>query len=1218
MPFRYDVFLSHSSADKPAVEFLARKLEAAGITPFLDKWNLIPGEPWQEALEEALDESRTCAVFIGPEGVGPWENEEMRSALEDRVKDKSRRVIPVLLPGSQDFHKEKLPRFIRRLTWVDFRSGLEDEDVFHRLVGGIRGTAPGSRGDGGGPVKPPRPQPYRSMAQPPEEFIDRREYDLVLRALCPEAGTVKSGTSVGITTALRGAGGFGKTALAQKLCQDKRVQEAYPDGILWTTMGEDVDANGRLSRIRDLIRWWIREESPAFETAAAAGAMLRELLAKSRFLIVIDDVWNSADVTPFQGMGKGSALLITTRDSQTLPSDSKRIAVDGMASIEAVELLRSGLPHGEEQGFLSLASRLGEWPLLLKMVNRQIRELVNDERRSVQDALKEINEALNSEGFAAFDRDDPESRHAAASRTIMVSVQRLQEKERERYFQLAVFPEDLPMPVSVLERLWRLGIFSTRKLCRRLHDLSLLQEFNPDAETVRIHDVLRQVLLEQIGDHLPDLHRQLLDEFWPTKVSWSDLPIEEKYLWRNLAFHLLGAKRKDELRRLLTDLSFIQAKLNATDVNALIADFQIFIEEERELRLIRDALRLSGHVLARDHQQLASQLFGRLVGIQGKGIRQLLDSAEAQLRLKPRPGSLAPPGGSLIRTLEGHLLGVSAVAVVDDRRAISGSNDGTLRVWDLETGETLRILGHVGWVYAVAVVDGRRAISGSDDGGLQVCDLETGETLHLEGHWDRVNAVAVVDTRQVVSGSDDGSLRVWDLKTGETLRILEGHSGGVNAVAVVDGRRAISGSNDRTLRVWDLETGDTLRILEGHSGRVTVVALVDGRRAVSSSTDRMLRVWDLETGEALRTFQGHCAEVSAVAVLDGRWVVSGSADWTLQVWDLETDETFRTLEGHLGRVSAVAVLGDRRVVSGSADRTLRVWDLETDETFRTLEGHLGAVSAVAVVDSHRAISGSDDQILRMWDMKTGEPLRILQGHWGGVTAVAVVDSRRAVSGSSDRMLRVWDLETGNTLRILKGHWGEIKVVAVVDGRRVVSASTDERVRVWDLETGETLRTLQDRFGAVSVLTVVDIHRAIYASPTRMLQILDLKTGETLQSLQGHSGWVTTVAVVDGRRAISGSSDGTLRVWDLETGETLRTLTSQSGMINAVAVVDSHRVVSSSSDRTLRVWDLETGETLAMVTLEAQVWAVAVSPDGRILVAGDQAGKVHFLDWMEPE
>ena len=142
--YKYDVFLSHNSADKPAVEALAQRLGDVGVRPWLDKWNLVPGEAWQEGLEEALEVCQTVAVFLGPTGISPWENEEMRSALEERVHDKSRRVIPVLLPDAPEPRDRPLPRFLRRMTWVDFRAGLDDEATFRRFVAGIRGLAPGS------------------------------------------------------------------------------------------------------------------------------------------------------------------------------------------------------------------------------------------------------------------------------------------------------------------------------------------------------------------------------------------------------------------------------------------------------------------------------------------------------------------------------------------------------------------------------------------------------------------------------------------------------------------------------------------------------------------------------------------------------------------------------------------------------------------------------------------------------------------------------------------------------------------------------------------------------------------------------------------------------------------------------------------------------------------------------------------------------------------
>ena len=142
---RFDVFLSHSSFDKPSVEALAQHLLAAGIRPWLDSWNLVPGDPWQEGLEEALDTCATCAVFLGPSGIGPWHNEELRAALDRRARDHTRgfRVIPILLPGADPADPNTLPRFLGRMTWVDFRRSLDDAEAFRRLLAGIRGIPPG-------------------------------------------------------------------------------------------------------------------------------------------------------------------------------------------------------------------------------------------------------------------------------------------------------------------------------------------------------------------------------------------------------------------------------------------------------------------------------------------------------------------------------------------------------------------------------------------------------------------------------------------------------------------------------------------------------------------------------------------------------------------------------------------------------------------------------------------------------------------------------------------------------------------------------------------------------------------------------------------------------------------------------------------------------------------------------------------------------------------
>ena len=139
---KFDVFLSHSSQNLEQVEQIAKRLEdEAGLRPFLDKWHLVPGESWQDAMEEALDASKTVAVFLGPDGLGPWENKKMNSALVERIKSKSLRIIPILLPGANLKENNAIPQFLRRLTWVDFHYGTDDSIGFARLVAAIKNVS---------------------------------------------------------------------------------------------------------------------------------------------------------------------------------------------------------------------------------------------------------------------------------------------------------------------------------------------------------------------------------------------------------------------------------------------------------------------------------------------------------------------------------------------------------------------------------------------------------------------------------------------------------------------------------------------------------------------------------------------------------------------------------------------------------------------------------------------------------------------------------------------------------------------------------------------------------------------------------------------------------------------------------------------------------------------------------------------------------------------
>ena len=139
-PARFDVFLSHNSRDKPAVERLAVKLQTAGLEPWLDKWCLTPGGRWQEELVAGLRACSDCAVLVGPNGLGDWVHEELGVALDRAAKDRGFRLFLVLLPGlPEPFDATTLPPFLSTRTWVDLRPGIEDSRAFQHLVNAIKG-----------------------------------------------------------------------------------------------------------------------------------------------------------------------------------------------------------------------------------------------------------------------------------------------------------------------------------------------------------------------------------------------------------------------------------------------------------------------------------------------------------------------------------------------------------------------------------------------------------------------------------------------------------------------------------------------------------------------------------------------------------------------------------------------------------------------------------------------------------------------------------------------------------------------------------------------------------------------------------------------------------------------------------------------------------------------------------------------------------------------
>ncbi|MGB0084462.1 MAG: caspase family protein [Rhodomicrobiaceae bacterium] len=594
----------------------------------------------------------------------------------------------------------------------------------------------------------------------------------------------------------------------------------------------------------------------------------------------------------------------------------------------------------------------------------------------------------------------------------------------------------------------------------------------------------------------------------------------------------------------------------------------------------------------------------------------------------------------------GHTDAVWSVAFSPDGHlALSGSEDNTLRLWEVGTGKELRSFnGHTGFVSAVAFSpDGRFALSGAWDDTVKLWNVATGQELRtFSGHTGFLEAVAFSpDGRFALSGGQDNKLKLWDIATGQELRTFSGHTGAVWSVAFSpDGRFILSGGADKLLKLWEADTGKELRSFAGHTGHVWSVSFFpDGRLALSGSGDKTLKIWDVATGEVVRSLGGKGAGIiSAALSRDGRFALSGGAsDGLMKLWDVATGQEIRSFRGHRNSVRSVAFSPDgQSALSGSQDGTFKLWDLTTGQERRSFSGHAGYISSVALSpDGRSALSGSSDNLMRLWDMATGKELLSFAGHKGDVLSVAFSpDGHLALSGSRDHTLKLWDVSSGRELRSFTGHPGEVwSVKFSADGRLALSGGgrfvaptkrhrsrpkkEDTALRLWDVETGQQIRSFTGHSGAVrSVALSPDGQFALSGSDDMSMKLWEVATGKEVRSFSGHKSFVRSVAFSpDGRFALSGAWDDTVKLWDVATGQELRSFTGHSGNVESVAFSpDGRYALSGSHDNTLRLWEVATGKELRRFSGHAGiVQSVAFSPNARFILSGSHDGTARIWD-----
>jgi small GTP-binding protein len=300
-------------------------------------------------------------------------------------------------------------------------------------------------------------------------------------------------------------------------------------------------------------------------------------------------------------------------------------------------------------------------------------------------------------------------------------------------------------------------------------------------------------------------------------------------------------------------------------------------------------------------------------------------------------GGSPVPGLTLRHVLRGHTDIINRIAWSPDGKYLaSPSADKTIRIWDVSTGECVRVLeGHTKSVWCVTwSSDGKRIASGSGDNTICLWEIKSGKQFGiLEGHTNVVANIAWSPNKEMIaSGSFDNTIRLWDTQTAKQVHILNGHTSYINSVAwSPDGQIITSGSSDKTIRLWDIQK--EILVLTGHSDIVFGICwALNGKVLYSASSDTTIRQWDPTTGQLIRIIEGHTGYVNSVSLsFDGKLLTSNAADKTMRIWNSHTGEVVAILD-NVKRYDDLSTVGFSPYTSLLAtpgeQNSIRIWELD--------------------------------------------------------------------------------------------------------------------------------------------------------------------------------------------------------------------------------------------------------------------------------------------------
>ncbi|XP_077558812.1 apoptotic protease-activating factor 1-like isoform X2 [Haemaphysalis longicornis] len=1138
-------------------------------------------------------EPKFVLPYLVQEGI--FSEEESKDVLrQDTVENKVRRLLDILCTKGSNGYTV----FIRALEddgnygWIAKKLNMMHERIKQEIVFMHKVLQ-----NGGVPFS------LVHLVSRPELVMKIRD---ALRGLCT-SNHCHNGAVV-----VHGMMGCGKSVLAaEALRSPQLLQECFPDGVYWIPIGKLREQNDLLLKMHIQLDSLEVGSHKDVLTVEMASCRLKRWCLNARALLVLDDVWSAKVISAFN---VGCPLLVTTRDTSVVDLvKMHKISVEvqeGLSIDETKQLFASVFevaPDMVPPQVADIHQAHRGLPLLMANMAAVLQPYANCPEKwepYIQQQARTGQRVRHGSG----------SSYDSYLELILAS---LDEDDRGYFESFALFLEDIDIPSLVFEVLWGMDSASVEHIMDVLVKKSLVRkEPVHDSYTYGIHDLYLSFLKRRSSESLKDLHRQFVEKLLKRWKPW-EMPCRRNYFYCYLGYHLDAAGMGQELRDIFLDLRFVERKVQCIGPTDLVSDLHRY---EHQFR--------SDPQVAKERQDMQRFLQPNVHFLSGR------DADVIQLALRePRSSS------------------VHAKAMQLARKRVSSNHEAPYFVWtnmpDTRSQAAVRMKHEKGGVnHAEFSPDDSLIASAGEDGSVRLWQSQSGNELQVlrlnqpgdasDGDVPSVNFCAFSpDGKHLASASSDCKVYLWNITAG-----IKSAPASPMIVSSRPARRTDSRKSSACSTFAEVQ----------HSAPVLCCAFsADGKLLASGDErgcvklHRIVKLEELQEVESAVPQQSRAVR-SCCFTRDSRRLVLTLGGHEVLIWELflasggaqaAEPRPPQILSHEDCAVADCCLSHSQRLVStarqqliSAAGQHVWTWDLQ-DPSQGSAKRYNGFwmsynLTCCAVSpDGGLIAAGTSLRAILLWNADTGAALGSFKGDAEDVKSVRFShDGTQLVSASSDGTVVVWDVaeyrrcSRAALMPVLDVVFDERgPLVASVDEAGILQISSGLNTK---LEAKHALDGSENNNRCEEVSCCCFTHdreALVLGTKSGHVSLFKLGTKECL-ALGSHNDCVTSILAWPEGLAISASLDATVKMWHKDG--THRTLSGHQGQITAPCRLfgdGSSRLLSSSNKGELLVWNWASPyKLLARIGASSNDSAVLccdASPDGQFILSGSADKSVQL-------